>query len=101
VVCCNASLSCFPDRSEEKVKPAAAFQSGRNSVTFKSAGLKLKSDLYLPQKSDKRQKYAAILFDGPMTGLKDEVAGRYAKKLSDSGFVTLAFDHRFYGAGAS
>ncbi len=85
----------FPSRSEEKVK--ASFQPGRNSVTFKGAGLNLKGDLFLPPEFDKKKKYAAIVFDGPMTGLKEQVAGLYAKKLSDSGFVTLSFDHRFYG----
>ncbi|MDP2865645.1 MAG: alpha/beta hydrolase [Elusimicrobiota bacterium] len=87
----------LPGGSQAAVKTDAAFQPGRNSVIFKSAGSKLKGDLYLPSDFNNKKKYAAILFDGPMTGLKDQVAGLYARKMSDRGFITLAFDHRFYG----
>jgi fermentation-respiration switch protein FrsA (DUF1100 family) len=76
---------------------AAGFKVGRNVVTFNSDGLMLKGYLYLPKEFDANKKYTAIIFDGPMTGLKDQVAGLYAQKLSDSGFVTLSFDHSFYG----
>jgi uncharacterized protein len=70
---------------------------GKNKVSFMSQGVKVIGDLFLPSNFDPSKKYAAILFDGPSSGLKDQVVGVYAQKMSDSGFVSLAYDHRFYG----
>jgi len=36
----------------------------------------------------------------PQGGLKEQTAGIYALKLSELGYVTLAFDHRSYGQSA-
>lgn len=40
----------------------------------------------------------ALVFTGPFTAVKGQVAGHYGQLLSDRGFVTLAFDHRNFGA---
>ncbi len=40
---------------------------------------------------------AAVVITGPMTSVKEQAAGAYAKALAARGFVALAFDHRFYG----
>lgn len=40
----------------------------------------------------------ALVFTGPYTGVKEQVTGDYAHRLADRGFVTLAFDHRNFGA---
>ena len=40
----------------------------------------------------------ALVFTGPFTGVKEQVAGLYAAKLAERGFATLAFDHRNFGA---
>ena len=39
----------------------------------------------------------ALVFDGPLTSVKEQVAGNYADALAARGFVTLAFDHRHFG----
>jgi uncharacterized protein len=39
-----------------------------------------------------------LVFTGPFTGVKEQVTGRYAAALAERGFVTLAFDHRNFGA---
>ncbi len=78
-------------------KKATKFVSGKNNITFISKGVKLIGTLYLPPNYDASKKYAAVIFDGPASGLKDQVVGLYAKKIAETGFVTLAYDHRFYG----
>lgn len=40
----------------------------------------------------------ALVFTGPFTGVKEQVVGHYAASLAAAGFVTLAFDHRNFGA---
>jgi uncharacterized protein len=39
----------------------------------------------------------ALVFTGPLSGVKDQVVGNYADRLAAEGFVTLAFDHRNFG----
>lgn len=40
----------------------------------------------------------ALVLTGPFTGVKEQVVGHYATALAGAGFVTLAFDHRNFGA---
>jgi fermentation-respiration switch protein FrsA (DUF1100 family) len=70
---------------------------GKNAVTFKSEGLTLKGNLYLPPTYKKGDKLPAIVVGGSWTTVKEQMAGLYADKLSKEGYVTLAFDHRYYG----
>ncbi|TQF73677.1 alpha/beta hydrolase [Rhodococcus spelaei] len=41
---------------------------------------------------------AAIVLTGPFTGVKEQVVAIYAEGLARRGYVTLAFDHRNFGA---
>jgi uncharacterized protein len=78
-------------------KNETKFVAGKNKIIFLSKGTKIVGDLYLPANYDANKKYPAVIFDGPASGLKDQVVGVYAKKIAENGFVTLAYDHRFYG----
>ena len=42
-------------------------------------------------------KLPALTLTGPLSGVKDQVVGNYAERLTAEGFVTLAFDHRNFG----
>jgi len=64
----------------------------KKSVTFKNNTLNMAGNLYLPEGFDENKKYPAIVSVHPGGGVKEQTAGLYAKKLSDNGFVTLAFD---------
>jgi len=55
-------------------------------------------NLYLPAGFDKNKKYAAIVVVHPGGGVKEQTAGLYAQKLSEAGFITLAFDASYQGA---
>ncbi|MDQ3575208.1 MAG: alpha/beta hydrolase [Actinomycetota bacterium] len=65
-------------------------------VTLTSDGLQLAGHLRVP--SDGAHPLPGLVFTGPLTGVKDQVAGRYAEALAAAGYVTLAFDHRNFGA---
>ena len=65
-------------------------------VTFVSDGLRLSGHLRVPEGGAGRR--PGLVFTGPLTGVKEQVAGRYAEALTEAGFVTLAFDHRGFGA---
>ena len=65
-------------------------------MTFMSDGLQLAGHLRIP--SDAPGARPGLVFTGPLTGVKEQVAGRYAEALTAAGYVTLAFDHRGFGA---
>lgn len=58
-------------------------------------GLLLAGHLRLPPSSVPRP---AVVLTGPFTGVKEQVAGHYGQAIAREGFVTLAFDHRNFGA---
>jgi uncharacterized protein len=67
------------------------------SVTFSVDGLALHGVLRCPPGTDP---HPAVVLTGPFTGVKDQVVGSYAERLTEAGFVTLAFDHQGYGDSA-
>jgi fermentation-respiration switch protein FrsA (DUF1100 family) len=68
-------------------------------VTFTSQGIRLAGDLRVPTESplEGPAGLPALTFTGPLSGVKDQVVGRYADLLAGEGFVTIAFDHRNFG----
>ncbi|MCM3782119.1 alpha/beta hydrolase [Neobacillus mesonae] len=64
----------------------------KKSVTFKNGHLKMAGNLYLPEGFDESKKYSGIVVVHPGGGVKEQTSGVYAQKLSDNGFVALAFD---------
>lgn len=67
-------------------------------VTFTSDGLRIAGQLRRPDSVPDRA--PAVLLTGPFTGVKEQVTGTYARGLTDRGYVTLAIDHRNFGASA-
>ena len=59
-------------------------------------GLRLAGHLRVPDGA--RDPLPALVFTGPFTGVKEQVTGEYARRLTDAGFVTLVFDHRNFGS---
>ena len=66
-------------------------------VNFKSEGLNLVGNLYYPEGYDIEKTYPAIVVVGSWTTVKEQMAGLYAEKLAEMGYITLAFDFRNYG----
>ena len=61
-------------------------------VTFDADGVRLVGTLAVAGPGA-----PAVALTGPFTGVKEQVAGRYAALLRDRGITTLAFDHRGFG----
>lgn len=71
--------------------------SGLNAVTFKSQGVNLVGNLYLPEEFDPAQKYPTIVFSGPLGQVKEQMAANYGDAMVERGYVYLAFDHIGFG----
>lgn len=63
-------------------------------VTFDSDGIELVGELRVPAGGHRSP---AVALTGPFTGVKEQVVGAYAERLTAAGLVTLAFDHRGFG----
>ncbi|AIY66378.1 alpha/beta hydrolase [Pseudoalteromonas piratica] len=66
-------------------------------IDFLSEGEKIVGNLYLPENYDSSKQYPAVIVSGSWTTVKEQMAGLYAKKLSEQGFIALAFDFRNFG----
>mmetsp|Transcript_15755 Transcript_15755/g.22489 ORF Transcript_15755/g.22489 Transcript_15755/m.22489 type:complete len:289 (+) Transcript_15755:197-1063(+) len=67
----------------------------KETISFIVNGDLVCGDLYLPASSNKP--VPAVIVGGPMTSVKEQVTGVYAKALSERGIAALALDHRHYG----
>lgn len=75
---------------------------GKNGVTvikvmFSNRDIMLTANLYMPVNFDATKRYPAIIVGHPAGGVKEQVAGLYAQKLAEQGFVTFAFDASYQG----
>lgn len=65
-------------------------------VNFKNRyGVPLVGDLYIPK--DNKAQLPAVAVSGPFGAVKEQASGRYAQRLAENGFITLAFDPSFTG----
>ncbi len=66
-------------------------------IQFKSEGLNLVGNLYFPPNYQEGKQYPTIVCSGSWTTVKEQMAGLYAQRFANEGFITLAFDFRNYG----
>lgn len=66
-------------------------------ITFQSEGFKIVGDLYIPLDYETGDKLPAIVITPTASGVKEQTAGIYARKLAAKGLIALAFDHRHWG----
>lgn len=76
-----------------------SFTAGKNQVTFKSFGVDLAGDLYLPESFDGTRTYKAIVGASPFPQVKDQIPATYGPEMADRGFIYLGFD--YLGMGES
>lgn len=62
-------------------------------VTFKSFGVDLAGDLYLPEGFDESKKYKAVVGASPFPQVKDQIPATYGPEMAKRGFIFLGFDY--------
>lgn len=76
---------------------SAMNQQAVKKITFDSEGEKIVGNLFFPKDYDASKQYPAVVVTGSWTTVKEQMAGLYAERLADNGYITLAFDHRNFG----
>ena len=66
-------------------------------VAFPNRQITVVGNIYFPSHFDSSKNYPAIVVGHPAGGVKEQVAGLYAEKLAEKGFITLAFDASYQG----
>jgi fermentation-respiration switch protein FrsA (DUF1100 family) len=67
-------------------------------VTYKLNGLSISANVYTPANYDPKQKYPAIVVAHPNGGVKEQVAGLYAQRLAEKGYIAITADAAYQGA---
>ncbi len=66
-------------------------------VTYKINGITIAANVYTPPNYNAKQKYPAIVVAHPNGGVKEQVAGLYAQRLAEQGYITIAADAAYQG----
>lgn len=69
----------------------------KQKVFFNNKTLRMAGEIHFPSDFDPNKKYAGIVISHPGNGVKEQVAGLYAAKLSDNNFIGFAFDASYQG----
>ncbi|WP_319402922.1 alpha/beta hydrolase [uncultured Anaeromusa sp.] len=69
-------------------------------ITYDLNGIKIAANVYTPANYDKDSKnqYPALVVVHPNGGVKEQVAGLYAQRMAEQGYITIAADASFQGA---
>jgi uncharacterized protein len=67
-------------------------------VTYKLNGIDIAANVYTPANYDPSKHYPAVVVAHPNGGVKEQVAGLYAQRLAESGYITMAADATYQGA---
>lgn len=66
-------------------------------VRYKANGVDVVANVYTPANFNPSKSYPAIVVAHPNGGVKEQVAGLYAQKLAEQGYITIAFDAAYQG----
>lgn len=67
-------------------------------VTYKLNGLDISANVYTPANYDAGKKYPTLVVAHPNGGVKEQVAGLYAQRLAEQGYIAIAADASYQGA---
>ena len=66
-------------------------------ITYELNGIKIAANVYTPADYDPAKKYPAVTVAHPNGGVKEQVAGLFAQRLAELGYITVAADAAFQG----
>lgn len=67
-------------------------------VTYQLNGIAIAANVYTPANYNPNNKYPAVVVAHPNGGVKEQVAGLYAQRLAEQGYLTIAADAAYQGA---
>ena len=67
-------------------------------VNYNLNGIEIAANVYTPANYDPSKSYPAVVVAHPNGGVKEQVAGLYAQRLAESGFITIVADASYQGA---
>ncbi len=67
-------------------------------ITYKLNSLDIAANVYTPANFDPSKKYPTVVVAHPNGGVKEQVAGLYAQRLAEQGYITITADAAYQGA---
>lgn len=67
-------------------------------VTYRLDGLDIAANVYTPANHDPAKSYPVVVVAHPNGGVKEQVAGLYAQRLAEQGYITITADAVYQGA---
>ncbi|WP_172955355.1 alpha/beta hydrolase [Aeromonas sp. CA23] len=67
-------------------------------VKYDLHGIQIAANVYTPADYDPAKTYPAVVVAHPNGGVKEQVAGLYAQRLADQGYITITADAAYQGA---
>lgn len=67
-------------------------------VSYKVNGINIAANIYTPANYNPNKKYPTVVVAHPNGAVKEQVAGLYAQKLAEQGYITIAADAAYQGA---
>ncbi|MBA3997100.1 MAG: alpha/beta hydrolase [Candidatus Accumulibacter sp.] len=69
-------------------------------VRYKLGSLDIAANVYTPANYDPEKKYPAVVVAHPNGGVKEQVAGLYAQRLAEKGYITITADAAYQGGSS-
>lgn len=67
-------------------------------VTYRLNGISIAANIYTPSNYDPDERFPALVVAHPNGGVKEQVAGLYAQRLAEHGYIAIAADAAYQGA---
>ncbi|APG27620.1 alpha/beta hydrolase [Syntrophotalea acetylenivorans] len=92
------TLNPFTLTYDGAITENAAGKVNIHSVTYQLNGIAISANVYTPANYNPSKHYPAVVVAHPNGGVKEQVAGLYAQRLAEQGYLTIAADAAYQGA---